>query len=339
MVDKVWSQLLFFAKYSVFLMNHGTLEEMNRLRLKLKKRLFFHEFIILSTFICVLSICVGCSKPLPAHVSKDLNGVPQPDPGYSFIHRESDLAVQWTPGASHPKFAHVFAASVEGHWNIEPGYSWVTSAPTDLRAQWSPRLKYPGQPHVYASDKEGYWNADEGYVFIDATQGLDVKWSPGLKNTEFPHVYAGSTEGEWQADAGYDWDNQESGDFRVHWSPGISDSKNPNIIADSDEGKWKPVSGYRWLTDDPNDLRVTSSENDDNTDAMLNLVKVGLAMVGGGNNNSDDQDGDDADSELQRQRQRYIQHENELQDEASTLRSQGVDDYHEDPSGHMVPDN
>ena len=152
----------------------------------------------------------------------------------------------WRPGEVSTSHPHVIAASVEGQWIPEDGYTWIAN------------------PSI--------------------TGDFSVKWMPGRKSTHFNHIVAAAEEGRWLPDDGYAWIIKPPvpGDFRVKWVPGAPSSKRQHLVAASAEEQWVPERGYTWASNPPSltDFRVTPLPSPPNQ-LTPNQVFAGCTYDGG----------------------------------------------------------
>lgn len=105
----------------------------------------------------------------------------------------------------------------DGHFNPEPGYSWINDDPNDHRVEWVPDAKHPEHPNVVASQEPGQWRPAAGYDWVEA-KGVDdmrVAWKPGRRHTVHEHVLAAEKERDWQPEPGYAWVNDDPNDLTV----------------------------------------------------------------------------------------------------------------------------
>jgi hypothetical protein len=72
--------------------------------------------------------------------------------------------------------AHV--EEVNGYWQPEDGYHWLTAHQDDLRVKWRPGSASRWRRHVVASDEEGEWEAEAGYVWVDPDRPKDYRVRP-----------------------------------------------------------------------------------------------------------------------------------------------------------------
>lgn len=140
----------------------------------------------------------------------------------------------WRPGSSHPRFAHVIAASEKNVWQPEAGYDWVTSDKLGPAA-WSPGNRHPQYDHVIAATKEGHWLPSPGYRWLNPPGLGPVVWVPGTTHPRYAAINASDKERQWNPAAGYRWANP-------------SDPANFSVV---------PAVGFRWVNPgDPADFAV-----------------------------------------------------------------------------------
>lgn len=212
----------------------------------------------------------------------------RPLPGFAWVDPERKNATVWTPGSTHPQFAHIRASDTINQWYPDRGYYWTidSNAPPpdyaagfmrasdhgDLNAYWTPGLTYDDLPHVATDAQEGRWVADPGYRFI-ASGTLPVAWSPGMQHSSRAHVLAGQYEGTWTAAPGY----ALGADNAAVWSPGSRHPNYPNIYAAFEADNWHADSGYQFAADGRLDT-VATAPTDSSSGVGRFLVRLGAAL-------------------------------------------------------------